>query len=316
VILISPNNENTLRFMRRISEKRISLVGAGLIVIAAAVYVTCATGGRTNRITYRDLKGRVDAGELTPQETKRLDEILNQEVSPCGDDVSLGESLFDPGRCPLAQPAAELVVSMLKQDYNVEEISAAYVARFAAIKGLDIPIDGSPRLGPPNALIRIVVFSDFECPHCAKAAEALAQLVLAYPDRVAVVHKDFPLTSIHATAELAARAGFAAMKQKKFWEMHDTLFSAQGSPLDKQRIATMALGLGLDITAFEKDMASSEATTALQADRNLGEQLGVSGTPTLFMNGRKLDGGVSELDARVREEFLRAAVRERDSSKK
>jgi len=298
----------------KLTEKRVSLIGAGLIVAAAVVYATCGAGGGADRITYRDLVGRLDASELTPTETKALDILLNQEVSPCGDDVSLGASLFNPERCPLAPLAADFVVAMLKEDFNVEEISTAYVSRYASVKGLEIPIDGSPRLGPEKPLITIVVFSDFECPHCAKAAQALARLVLEYPEHIAVVYKNYPL-SIHRTAELAARAGFAAARQEKFWAMHDTLFSAQGTPLDRDRILTMALGLGLDVDAFEKDMASPEATKTIEADHRLGGELGVDGTPTLFVNGRILRGGLSELEARINEEFLRAAVAERTSQK-
>jgi protein-disulfide isomerase len=315
VILTSKHKENRLHPVKAISERHVSYAGAGLIVAAAIVYVTCATSGGSDRITYRDLGSRIDASELTPQETKRLDTILNQEVSPCGDDLSLGAALFGQDRCPLAQAAAAFVVSMLKQDYNVEEISTAYVARFAAVKGLDIPVDGSPRRGPEGAAITIVEFSDFECPYCAKASEALTQIGLEYPEHVAIVFKNFPL-SIHPTAEMAARAGFAAAKQGKFWEMHDTLFSVQGSPLDRERIRTMALGLGLDVDAFEKDMASSEATDAIQADRRLGEKLGVEGTPALFVNGRQLEAGTNELGQRIREEFLRAAVAREKSGRR
>jgi protein-disulfide isomerase len=299
----------------KLTEKRVSLIGAGLILAAAVVYATCGAVEGVERISYRDLVGRLDASELTPTETKALDVLLNQEVSPCGDDVSLGASLFNPDRCPLAPLAAEFVVSMLKEDFNVEEISIAYVSRYAAVKGLDVPLDGSPRLGPDKPLITIVVFSDFECPVCAKAAQALSRLVLEYPEHIALIYKYYPLTTIHPTAELAARAGFAAARQDKFWAMHDTLFSAQGSPLDRERILIMALGLGLDVDAFEKDMASPEATKTIEADHRLGKELGVDGTPSLFVNGRIVRGGLAELEARIHEEFLRAAVAEKQTSK-
>jgi protein-disulfide isomerase len=298
----------------KLTEQRVSLIGAGVILAATVVYATCGASRDTDRISYRDLAGRLDASELTPTETKALDRLLNQEVSPCGDDVSLGASLFNPSQCPLAPMAAELVVSMLKEDFNVDEISAAYVSRYAAVKGLEIPIDGSPRGGAAKPLVMIVVFSDFECPYCAKIARALARLTLEYPEHVAVVYKHYPLAT-HPSSELAARGGFAALRQEKFWEMHDTMFSAQGSPLDRERILVMALGLGMDVDAFEKDMASPEATKTIDADRRLGKELGVDGTPTLFVNGRKVQGGLDELDARIREEFLRDAVAKGASKK-
>jgi protein-disulfide isomerase len=293
------------------TEKHVSFIGAGLIAAAAIAYATCGADRGAERISYRDLAGRLDASELTPTETKALDVLLNQEVSPCGDDVSLGASLFNPSLCPLAPLAADFVLGMLKEDYNVEEISAAYVARYAAAKGLEIPVDGAPRLGAAEPAITVVVFSDFECPHCAKTGRALERLAREYPEHVAVVYKHYPLPSIHPTSELAARAGIAAHMQEKFWPMHDTLFSAQGSPIDRERILIMALGLGMDQDRFEKDMASAEATSTIEADRRLGKELGVDGTPALFVNGRIVNGGLPELDARIQEEFLRAAVRER-----
>jgi protein-disulfide isomerase len=208
------------------------------------------------------------------------------------------------------------VIEMVKEDYNVEEISAAYVTRYAAVKGLEIPLDGSPRAGAASPAVMIVIFTDFECPFCAKAADRIRDLARAYPEHVAVVFKNFPLES-HPTAELAARAAFAAGRQGKFWEMHDTLFSAQGSELTRERIDTMAIGLGLDLDQFEEDLSSTAATAAIEADRRLGQELGVDSTPGIFVNGRPLtrmeDGkprmsGAAGLEERVEEEFLRRAV--------
>jgi protein-disulfide isomerase len=248
--------------------------------------------------------------------------VVNAEVSPCGDDLSLARALFDPASCPLAPLAGEFVVEMLKQDYNAGEISAAYVGRYAAVKGLEIPVDGSPRTGAEKPAITLVVFTDFQCPFCSKAADALRDLQRSYPEHVAVVFKNFPIAS-HPKAELAARAGFAASRQDKFWEMHDTLFSTQGTELTRERIDTMAIGLGLDLDQFSEDLASTAATAAIEADRRLGEKLGVDSTPGVFVNGRPVtrieDGeprmsGATGLEERVKEEFLRQAVaRERGS---
>jgi protein-disulfide isomerase len=122
------------------------------------------------------------------------------------------------------------------------------------------------------------------------------------------VYKHFPIDS-HRLAEDAARAAFAAQRQGKFWEMHDTLFSTIGSPLSRERIEIMAEGLGLDIEQFQEDLASAAATSAIDADKMLGQQLGVSGTPTLFVNGRILEDGIGKIDERLEEEFLRHGPR-------
>jgi protein-disulfide isomerase len=285
-------------------------------VVAAAMWFTCGGPGKPDVIDARALGAVIDIGELTPKETKRFERVVNAEVSPCGDDVSLARSLFDPASCPLAPLAGEFVVEMLKQDYNADEISAAYVGRYAAVKGAEIPIDGSPRKGADKPAITLVVFTDFECPFCAKAADKLNDLLRAYPEHLALVFKNYPLGR-HPTAELAARAGFAAARQGKFWEMHDTLFSAQGTELTRERIDTMAIGLGLDLDRFSEDLASTAATAAIEADLRLGNENNVDSTPGIFVNGRPVtvieDGkarmsGASGLEERVEEEFLRQAV--------
>jgi len=302
--------------VQRALKRHAPLALAFVAIAALAMWLTCSGRGRPDVIDARALGAVIDVSELTPKETKRLEQVVNAEVSPCGDDVSLALSLFDPAGCPLAPLAGEFVVEMLKQDYNAEEISSAYVGRYAAVKGLDIPVDGSPRAGAGEPAVTIVVFTDFECPFCAKAADTLRDLLRAYPEHVAVVFKNFPLES-HPKAELAARAAFAAARQDKFWEMHDTLFSVQGTELTRERIDTMAVGLGLDLDQFSEDLASTAATAAIEADRRLGQELGVDSTPGIFVNGRPVtrieDGkprmsGAAGLEERIKEEFLRQAV--------
>lgn len=264
-----------------------------------------ACSGGQRFISAQELAGRIDVSQLTPLEVKRLEKVVNTEVSPCGDAVTLAESLFNTKHCPLATRAASFIIEKIKLDFNENEISTAYVARYATLKGLAIPLDGSPSRGANKATITVVVFTDFECPFCAKTASYLEELERRHPDAVAVVYKAFPLT-IHPMAELAARAAFAAHKQNKFWQMHDTLFSASGSALTRERIEVMAEGLGLDLDQFKEDLASPAATAAIAADQKLGQSLGVNGTPSLFVNGRQLDSaGAAGLEERVSEELLR-----------
>jgi protein-disulfide isomerase len=269
-----------------------------------ALWFACSAVQKPRFVKTKTLASRIDLSELTPVETKKLEAVLNNEVSPCGDDVTLAEALGNPSHCQLAPRAGQFVIDMVKDDYNIEEISKAYIIRYAALKGLDVPIEGSPGIGASAPRATIVIFTDFECPFCARAAKTLHNLVRRHPDDVLVVYKHFPLKS-HPLAEFAARAAYAAQLQDKFWEMHDTLFSAIGSPLKRERIEVMADGLGLDMDKWQEDLASPTATAALTADRKLGEQLSVEGTPTIFLNGRKLIGGVGMLDERLAEEFMR-----------
>jgi protein-disulfide isomerase len=281
-----------------------------LLLVGAVAWLACSAGGGRPQYQLRELADRIDSAELTSRETKLVERVINTEVSPCGEELSLAESLLIPERCPLAPLAGRFVVGMAMEDHNAEEISAAYLSRYAAIQGLGIPLDGSPRKGPAAPAVTVVIFTDFGCPYCARAAKQVELLVRAYPEHVALVFKHFPLAS-HPASELMSRAAFAAMRQEQFWEMHDVLFSAQGSPVDRERLEVMAIGLGLDLERFDEDLASPAATAAIEADRRLGGSLGVDGTPTIFLNGRKLESGARDLDERLDEEFLRQAVMKR-----
>jgi len=278
-----------------------------LLFAGTLAWLACSAGKGRPHVSLRDLAHRLDITELTTREAKLVERLINTEISPCGDDLTLAESLLAPERCPLAPVAGRFVLGMAMEDYDEQEISAAYLNRYAAIRGGDIPLDGSPRTGAENPVATIVVFTDFTCPYCGRAAGKLDTLARSYPEHVAVVFKHFPLGTSPAS-ELTARAAFAAHQQERFWDMHDVLFSAQGSPVDRDRIEVMAIGLGLDRKQFGEDLASPAATAAIEADRRLGESLGVDGTPTFFINGRRLEAGSRDLDERLDEEFLRQAV--------
>jgi protein-disulfide isomerase len=107
---------------------------------------------------------------------------------------------------------------------------------------------------------------------------------------VRFVYKFTPL-SIHTHSDAAARAAIAAQAQGKFWEMHHLLF-ANGQHLEQSDLEGYAKAVGLDLDRFRADMQSSAATQRLDADRKLGDDLGVKGTPTLFIDGRQYDSKI------------------------
>ncbi|HTL88581.1 MAG TPA: thioredoxin domain-containing protein [Leptolyngbya sp.] len=137
----------------------------------------------------------------------------------------------------------------------------------------------------------LVEFSDFQCPYCQAVAGKIDQFVTKHRDRVKLVYKHLPLTSIHAQALPAAKAAWAAGQQGKFWEYHDGLFEQQkqlGEPL----YSSLAKSLKLDIARFDRDRASKAAEAAIAQDLQLAEKLGISGTPFFVMNGRVFSGDV------------------------
>lgn len=169
----------------------------------------------------------------------------------------------------------------------------------------NIDISGSPYLGNPSAPVTIVLFSDFQCPFCAKVGAVVEQVLEAYPQDVKVVFKHFPLAS-HRFASLAALASVAAQNQGKFWQFHDALFAAQ-QELSQQKILGLAGELGLDIKKFTADVGGQEAKDRLTKDVNDGKAAGLKGTPTLFVNGRQADKNtIDELKAMIEAELKMA----------
>jgi protein-disulfide isomerase len=145
-------------------------------------------------------------------------------------------------------------------------------------------------LGPREAPITIVEFSDFQCPYCRGVVPTLRQLAARYPDRVRLVFRDFPIPSLHPDALLAHQAARCAGEQGQFWPYHDLLF--ERANLDATALKQYASDLKLDGQKFVECLDSGRSRAAINADMEEGSRLGVSGTPTFFINGRPLVGNV------------------------
>jgi protein-disulfide isomerase len=158
--------------------------------------------------------------------------------------------------------------------------------KIAEEKVWDIPVDGSPIAGKASAPIMIVEFSDFECPYCARVAPQLKELVEKYPDKVALMFKHFPL-SFHKAAPAAHAASIAAHKQGKFWEYRYTL-APHFRGLTNDVFLQVAKEIGLDLAKFQKDMElAGDNQKKIDADMQLGQNVGVRGTPNFYVNGKK-----------------------------
>lgn len=149
--------------------------------------------------------------------------------------------------------------------------------------------------GPADAKVTIVEFSDFQCPSC-KAVEPLLKQVLAkYPNDVRLVYRHYPLVSIHQYAQIAAQASEAAAEQGKFWEFHDVLFEKQEawSKLSSESqvidaFVEYAGQLGIDTTKFRERIAADEVRKRVLADVADSQKLNLSGTPSLFVNNKRV----------------------------
>jgi protein-disulfide isomerase len=153
-------------------------------------------------------------------------------------------------------------------------------------KVYDLPIGKSPVKGPADAPVTMVEFSDFQCPFCARSNPLIEQVIQAYPKELKFVYKEFPLP-MHPNAMPASRAAVAAQRQGKYWEMHDKLFANQQA-LQPDNFKQYAQELGLDVAKFEQDVNSPEVQAQITEDMQLARQSVVNGTPTLFLNGKKV----------------------------
>ncbi len=159
---------------------------------------------------------------------------------------------------------------------EVQEISYTFVVR--------IDTTGSPFLGAPEAPVEIVVFSEFQCPHCSRLDSLFEQIIEANPETVKIVHKDFPLRG-HQMAMPAAIAAQAAHEQGKFWDYNDELYKNMRK-LSPEKFTEIATSLGLDLEKFKKDQTSPTVSQKIAKDQQDAAKAGVRGTPTLFVNGR------------------------------
>jgi protein-disulfide isomerase len=153
----------------------------------------------------------------------------------------------------------------------------------------DIPTDGYPSLGPDDAAITIVEFSDFQCPFCRRFyTDTYHALLDAYPGKIRFVYRNLPLTSIHPNAMPAAVAAMCANDQNAFWDYHDKLFSSE--VLDETTYIQYAADLGLDADAFTACLSSGKHDDFIKQDMDFSLGLGVQSTPTFFVNGLAIVG--------------------------
>jgi len=169
-------------------------------------------------------------------------------------------------------------------------VAAAEPSAQEPIQRVNVSLDDDPAVGPADAPITIVEFSDYQCPYCQRWHEETFQALMdAYPGQIHFVYRDFPLYSLHPQAEPAAVAANCANEQGKFWNYHDLLFSKKFD-LGKEAYLAYAEELGLDKNAFETCLSSDKYVAEVSADYTSAGELGVNSTPTFFVNGIALVG--------------------------
>jgi protein-disulfide isomerase len=253
----------------------------------------------------RVFEAKAKAANVTP------DELVNKEVvgkvaEPTDAEI---RALYDAAKAggqqlpPLEQVKPDIIryvknqkaqgelaayYDKLKQEMKVEVLLPAYVPPKVAVEAT------GPSKGPQDAPVTIVEFSDYQCPFCVRAEPTVKEVLAAYPGKVRLVHRDYPLPS-HGLAPKAAEAAHCAGDQQKYWEMHDRLYAANGK-LGIPELKTYAREVGVDGAKFDKCLDSGEKATLVAFHQKAGEAAGVTGTPAFFVNGRPISGA-QPLDA-------------------
>jgi len=182
--------------------------------------------------------------------------------------------------------ATVLLVLLIIQNRELKHLGAGGQLEVNYDEVVSIEVGDAPVLGPADAPITLVEFSDFECPACIAVSGAIDGLVDKYPGQVRRIYKHFPL-AIHPKAIPAAAAAMAAHVQGQFWPMRDRLFALEGA-LDEEAYVAAAEAMNLDVDAFREDMKEAVWQELIHRDREEGLAAGVRGTPTFFVNGVRI----------------------------
>ncbi len=161
------------------------------------------------------------------------------------------------------------------------------------VKRYEVTDDGDPSMGPENAPITIVEFSDYQCPYCIRwYTDVYARLMKTYEGKIRFVYRDFPLYSLHPEAQPAAEAANCAGEQNAYYQFHDALFG-QANGLGESAYKQYASDLNLNMDQFNQCLSEHRFKSEVDADYKFATTLGVSSTPTFFINGLAVVGAQS-----------------------
>ena len=178
-------------------------------------------------------------------------------------------------------------------------IALAALPSVASAQAKFIGVDDDPQLGKADAKVTIIEFGDYQCPLCrAFWRDTLPRIKKEYVDtgRVRIVFRDFPIQDIHPEATVTAMAGECAEDQGKFWEFHDKAFREQdrrGRDIVRYKVADVkrwAMDIGLEAAAFNECLDSERHKAEVEKDYKDGADIGMTGTPVFFINGRAVVG--------------------------
>lgn len=233
-----------------------------------------------------------DFSRLAPTAKRELASVLTDEFDGCGRPLTLLASLKKGDACRHTKRLVGMAAALASEGESASEIIVKlgkYSQSFGRPRG-SFKVDERSCLGKADAKVTLVEFSDFECPFCAAVRPTLEALVKERSD-VRLCWSAFPLDQ-HTYSTLCGQAALFARDGGKFWRVHDALFARQ-TELSLEVIRKIVAEAGLDVKAFDKAVAAGKYVEELKASRQVGHDVGVDGTPSLFINGRRHQQGFS-----------------------
>ena len=253
----------------------------------------------------RDLELKINDTLLSQEAQKKsittralLEAEVNAKLAPVTD--AQAQAFYDQNKERISGDFAQTraqIIQYLKEEKE-REATVAFAERLRRASKIEVNLtapevpsftiatDDQPVKGNSKALVTIVEFTDFQCPSCARQHPVLERIVSEFGDQLRLVVRDFPLSQ-HAHARKAAEAAEAAREQGKYWEYAALLFRNQ-SALGVDKLRQYASDLGLDRARFDASLDSGKFAEQVQRDLADGRRLGVNGTPTLYINGKRV----------------------------
>jgi protein-disulfide isomerase len=245
------------------------------------------------RLVAKEAKAR----GISPEDLLK-DEVDRQVAAPTERDVEaiyernrarLGNRTLDEVRPQIEKMLGDGARALRRQAFERQLREKARIQIALAAPRSEVALPASaPVLGPADAPVKIVEFSDYQCPFCRRAEPTVEEVLARYAGKVQLVHRDFPLDG-HARAFPAARAARCAGEQGRFWDYHRNLLNTSGDLSDTD-LQARAASLKLEPNAFAACLASDRHDAEIREAVQAGAKAGVTGTPTFFINGQLLNG--------------------------
>ena len=242
----------------------------------------------------------LEAAEKNISKEQLIDREIRQKITdPTEEDIDL---VYEMNRERVNRPKKDVEDQIIRflRERNESEIRDDFMRQLEqkhkVVRNLeplrfDVKTAGRPSMGPDDAPVKLVLFSDFQCPYCRDFSVTLSEIVSDYNNKVQLVFRQLPLVNIHPDAQFAAEASLCAQEQGRFWEMHDILFENQRELTEENILGKMLLLDDFDLRKYRECFASGRHKSEILEDLRAAAAAGADSTPTLYINGIYLSGG-------------------------